>query len=106
MDNKQTLAFDWLKRYTGTNPDEYGDWILLTNFQNYVETLLLLHKSIYLFDQKIFYTANYTKSPNNVGVSFINKKAPVRRLFEPEAFHFSNTIFLVLTKSSIRKYPL
>jgi len=28
----------------------------------------------------------YKKSPNNVGVSFINKKAPVRRLFEPEAF--------------------
>jgi len=29
----------------------------------------------------------YKKSPNNVGVSFINKKAPVRRLFVPEAFH-------------------
>ena len=27
----------------------------------------------------------------------INKKASVRRLFDPEAFHFSNTIFLVLT---------
>ena len=27
------------------------------------------------------------KLPNNVGVSFINKKAPVRRLFEPEVFH-------------------
>jgi len=27
------------------------------------------------------------KSPINVGVSFINKKASVRRLFEPEAFH-------------------
>jgi len=25
-----------------------------------------------------------------VGVSFINKKAPVRRLFEPEAFHSEN----------------
>jgi len=30
------------------------------------------------------------KLPNNVGVSFINKKAPVRRLFEPEAFHAGN----------------
>jgi hypothetical protein len=38
------------------------------------------------------------KLPNNVGVSFINKKSPVRRLFEPEAFHFSKTIFRVLTK--------
>jgi hypothetical protein len=27
------------------------------------------------------------KLPINVGVSFINKKAPVRRLFEPEAFY-------------------
>ena len=25
-----------------------------------------------------------------MGVSFINKKAPVRRLFEPEAFHTGN----------------
>jgi hypothetical protein len=41
------------------------------------------------------------KSPNNVGVSFINKKAHVRRLYEPEAFHLflSNII-------TIFKYPL
>ena len=37
MNKKETITFDWLKRYTGTNPDEYGNWILLTNFQNYVE---------------------------------------------------------------------
>jgi len=30
---------------------------------------------------------NYKKLYNNVGFSFINKKAPVRRLFELEAFH-------------------
>ena len=30
---------------------------------------------------------NYTELPTNVGVSIINKKAPMRRLFEPEAFH-------------------
>jgi|TARA_Y100000310_G_scaffold297378_1_gene330328 hypothetical protein len=31
-----------------------------------------------------------------VGASFINKKAPVRRIFEPEAFHslIFNTIML------------
>ena len=46
------------------------------------------HKRIQLFmvcgtpDPK-----NYIKLYNNVGVSFINKKAPMRRLFEPEAFH-------------------
>ena len=37
MKNKKEIAFDWLKRYTGTDPDSYGDWILLTNFQNYVD---------------------------------------------------------------------
>jgi len=29
----------------------------------------------------------YKKLYDNVGVSFTNKKAPVRRLFDPEAFH-------------------
>ena len=37
MNNKEAITFDWLKRYTGTDPSVYGDWILLTNFQNYVE---------------------------------------------------------------------
>ena len=34
---KSEIVKDWIKRYTGTSADEYGDWILLTNFQNYVE---------------------------------------------------------------------
>ena len=36
------------------------------------------------------------KLPSNVGVSIINKKAPVRRLFKPEAFHLIilNTILM------------
>ena len=37
MNKKDAIAYDWLRRYTGTNPKEYGNWILLTNFQNYVE---------------------------------------------------------------------
>jgi len=37
---------------------------------------------------KLYFIKKITqKSPNNVGVSFINKKAPVRRLFEPEALN-------------------
>ena len=40
------------------------------------------------------------KLPSNVGVSFINKKAPVRRLFDPEAFHTGNyTEIIPQTKS-------
>ncbi len=34
---KKDIAAGWLKRYTGTAPDAFGDWILLTNFQNYVD---------------------------------------------------------------------
>ena len=37
MNKKKDIAFDWLRRYTGTDPSNYGDWILLTNFHNYVE---------------------------------------------------------------------
>ena len=33
MNKKDTIAFDWLKRYTGTEPEDYGEWILLTNFK-------------------------------------------------------------------------
>ncbi len=35
--SKKELAKNWLKRYTGSSPDEIGQWILLTNFQNYVD---------------------------------------------------------------------
>ena len=37
MDNKYDIAKDWLPRYTGMPVDDFGDYILLTNFQNYVE---------------------------------------------------------------------
>ena len=40
-----------------------------------------------LFETEAYNTENYKQSPNNAGVSFINKKSPVRRLFEPGAFH-------------------
>jgi AMP nucleosidase len=33
---KLEIARNWLPRYTGTQIDEFGDYILLTNFQNYV----------------------------------------------------------------------
>ncbi len=37
MRTKLDIAKNWLPRYTGTAIDEFGDYILLTNFQNYVE---------------------------------------------------------------------
>lgn len=36
MKTKLQIAKDWLPRYTGTKIDEFGDYLLLTNFQNYV----------------------------------------------------------------------
>lgn len=35
--SKETIAKDWLPRYTGMDVDDFGDYILLTNFRNYVE---------------------------------------------------------------------
>lgn len=37
MKTKLDIAKNWLPRYTGTQIDEFGDYLLLTNFQNYVE---------------------------------------------------------------------
>ncbi|MEM6643102.1 MAG: AMP nucleosidase [Bacteroidota bacterium] len=37
MDTKEEIVKDWLPRYTGTRIEEFGQYILLTNFQNYVE---------------------------------------------------------------------
>jgi len=37
MRTKLDIAKNWLPRYTGAKIDSFGDYILLTNFQNYVE---------------------------------------------------------------------
>jgi AMP nucleosidase len=37
MENKEEIVKDWLPRYTGTDLDEFGEYILLTNFSNYLE---------------------------------------------------------------------
>ena len=36
MLSKKDITRDWLPRYTGTEIEEFGDYILLTNFDNYV----------------------------------------------------------------------
>lgn len=38
MPTKLELARNWLPRYTGMPLDEFGDYVLLTNFSNYVHT--------------------------------------------------------------------
>lgn len=37
MKTKLDIAKNWLPRYTGTQIDEFGDYMLLTNFHNYLE---------------------------------------------------------------------
>ncbi|MEQ9404832.1 MAG: AMP nucleosidase [Cyclobacteriaceae bacterium] len=37
MKTKKEIVKNWLPRYTGTQLDEFGQYILLTNFHNYVE---------------------------------------------------------------------
>jgi AMP nucleosidase len=36
MVSKQDIAKDWLTRYTGMKLDDFGDWVLLTNFRDYI----------------------------------------------------------------------
>ena len=37
MKNKEEIVQNWLPRYTGVGLNDFGQYILLTNFQNYVE---------------------------------------------------------------------
>jgi len=37
MKNKEEIVQNWLPRYTGVAIEDFGKYILLTNFQNYVE---------------------------------------------------------------------
>ena len=67
MINKEKITRNWLKRYTGTDPDEFGEWILITNFQNYVDK----------FAEKFGVDVNgrggaMTSATNHEGLSIIN----------------------------------
>ena len=44
MKTKKEIVKDWLPRYTGLELDEFGEFILLTNFQKYVEEFAKLNK--------------------------------------------------------------
>lgn len=37
METKEEIVKNWLPRYTGTALEEFGEYILLTNFSNYLE---------------------------------------------------------------------
>jgi AMP nucleosidase len=43
MKNKEEIVKNWLPRYTGVAVEDFGKYILLTNFQNYVEKFATLN---------------------------------------------------------------
>jgi len=43
MKNKQEIVSNWLPRYTGTALEQFGKYILLTNFGHYVELFAQWH---------------------------------------------------------------
>ena len=64
---KANIVKDWIKRYTGTSAGEFGEWILLTNFQNYVE------KFAERYDVAVNGKGGFmTSATNSNGVSIIN----------------------------------
>ena len=67
MKSKADIVQDWIKRYTGSSPENFGDWILLTNFQNYVD------KFAKRFDTKINGRGGpMTSTTNKDGLSIVN----------------------------------
>lgn len=43
MENKDDIVKNWLPRYTGLELDQFGQYILLTNFDNYVQRFAEWH---------------------------------------------------------------
>jgi AMP nucleosidase len=43
LQRKEDIVRDWLPRYTGLPLDGFGKWILLTNFQSYVDRFAEIH---------------------------------------------------------------
>ncbi len=67
MKSKLDIAKDWLPRYTGTKLDEFGDYLLLTNFRNYVEKFAEQFGTDIRGEGRPMQT-----SSNNEGLSIIN----------------------------------
>ena len=46
MRTKEDIVNNWLPRYTGTEIEEFGEYILLTNFSNYLEMFAEKHNVV------------------------------------------------------------
>lgn len=67
MNSKLEIAKNWLPRYSGTQIDEFGDYMLITNFQNYVTNFAEKFNCEIKGIDKPMQTAT-----NNDGLSIIN----------------------------------
>ena len=41
--DKREIVRDWLPRYTGMRLEDFGPWVLLTNFQSHVNAFAAMH---------------------------------------------------------------
>lgn len=67
LESKFEIAKNWLPRYTGTEVDEFGEYILLTNFNNYVHKFAEIYNCEVKGIGKPMQTAT-----NSDGISIIN----------------------------------
>jgi AMP nucleosidase len=67
MVSKYEIAKDWLSRYTGMSVDQFGDYILLTNFHNYFLDF------VERFNCDLFGAGRFMQATtNNHGLSIVN----------------------------------
>jgi len=55
---KEDIVKNWLPRYTGRPLDDFGKYILLTNFQNYVQLFAEWHNVPVLGEEKMMPNAS------------------------------------------------
>ena len=66
MKTKEEIVKDWLPRYTGRSLEEFEDYILLTNFANYIEMFAER------FNAKIYGKDKPMQSVSTDGITLIN----------------------------------
>lgn len=67
LETKYDIAKNWLPRYTGTEVEDFGDYILLTNFNNYV------YKFAEMFDCEVKGIGKPMQTATNSdGISIVN----------------------------------
>lgn len=64
MKTKEEIVKDWLPRYTGLPLEKFGEYILLTNFRNYIEMFATQFKTEVIGNDKPMQTA----TANNITI--------------------------------------